>query len=77
MNEKEAETLVNKAMRVILSCRTMVQLNYAVRFSSLAYEQLARETGLINRMGFVNRIERSIGYAQCQIKHVKPNERRI
>lgn len=68
MNIEEANNLVNKCMSVILSCKTMPQLNVACTYAILVYRQLARELGLINNTNFVSLIERTIGYAQCQIK---------
>ncbi len=69
MDIKEAEILASKTMRTILSCRTTESLNIAVRYSELAYRRLAKEIGLVNNMQFICRVERAIGFAQCQIKH--------
>lgn len=68
MDKKEADALVQRSMEVILSCKTMSQLDTAVRYSNLVYKKLAYTIGLINNMKFVTLMERSIGFAQCQIK---------
>ena len=68
MTYEESESLVYKAMSVILSCRTMTQLNNAVTYSSLAYNKISLAMPAINRSRFIARIERSIGFAHCKIK---------
>ena len=68
MNSKQADKLVEKTMLVILSCQTLAQLNNASRYASLAYEKLSKEVGLVNNSRFISKIERSIGFAQCNIK---------
>jgi hypothetical protein len=70
MELEEAEKLVNKAMSVILSCRTMDQLSNAVTYSRLVYKLLAKEIGLVNNSNFICLIERSMGYAQCRIESI-------
>ena len=73
MEIEEANNLVNKGMKVILSCKNIDQLDNAVKYADLVYRVLAREIGLINNTQFISLIERSIGFAQCQIKHtIKP-----
>ena len=71
MTHNKAKELVNKSMKVILSCKTLEQLNAAVRYAGLVYKKLGQEIGLINNMNFVCLTERSIGFAQCQIKYSK------
>ncbi len=60
------DELTNKTMYVILSCKTFDQLRVAIKFTELAYRKLSRE-GLAT-MKHITLLERSIGYAQCQIK---------
>ena len=69
MNIEEANELVSKCMKVILSCKTYSQLNNAVKFADFTYKILANGIGLINESRFVPRIERSIGFAQCNIEN--------
>ena len=71
MNIEEADKLINKAMTVILSCKTMDQLKTAVLYSNLVYKVLSNEIGLGRTMKFITLIERSIGFAQCQIQENK------
>lgn len=67
MNIEDATKLLNKAMAVILSCETKTQLEVAVGYSSLAYRIIRNETLFTNNMQIISLMERSIGYAQCQI----------
>lgn len=69
MTHKEANTLIDRTMKVILSCKTMEQLNAAIGYANLAYSELFRNGLSIERARFTPLIERSVGYAQCQIKH--------
>lgn len=69
MNIEEGNALVSKVSLVILSCKTEGQLNVAIRYASLAYIQLAKTMGLANSTKCHVVFDRSIGYAQCQIKH--------
>lgn len=69
MNRASAKKLVDKCMRVIISCENQEQLNSAVKYSGFAYKILAREMGLIHNMNFITLIERSVGYAQCNINN--------
>jgi hypothetical protein len=64
----EANEMVNKAMKVILSCKSVDQLNNAIEFARLVHRQLSKEIGFVNSTKFHTLIERSIGFAQCQIK---------
>lgn len=68
MDKQQAQKIVDKCMLVILSCKTHNQLCTAVKYSDFAYRLLQKEIGLINNMNFLCLIERSIGFAQCQIK---------
>lgn len=68
MDIEEANKLVNKSMKVILSCKNLDQLNIAVRYASLVYNKISRTIGLVNNSQFISLTERSIGFAQCQIK---------
>ena len=74
MRIEEADELVNRSMEVILSCKTLKQLNVAVKYSDLVYKRLSKEIGLINNMNFVCLTERSIGFAQCLVKYNQQNE---
>ena len=68
MTQDEAKTLVDKCMRVIISCKTDEQLDIAIKYASFAYNRLSKGVGLINNTSFISLIERSIGYSQCKIK---------
>ena len=68
MTEQEAKNLVNRAMKIILSCRSLDQLHVAVKYADLTYRKISKTIGLVNTVNFVRLIERSIGFAQCQIK---------
>ena len=68
MTEREAKTLTDKAMKVILSCNSMDQLNNAVQYANLTYRRLSNHVGMVNFTRFSMVIERSIGFAQCKIK---------
>ena len=74
MNKKEGKILVDKCMEVVLSCKTIDQLNIAVKYAGLVYKQLSKHIGLLNSTMFITRIERSIGYAQCQINLITNNQ---
>ena len=67
MNNKEANKIVRKCMNVIVSCKNQDQLNVAVKYAGLAYKVLSREIGLVNNTNFILLIERSIGFALCNI----------
>lgn len=67
MEYKEAKAIVDKCMHVIVSCKNQDQLNIAVKYSRLTYKLLAKEIG--NNMNFISLVERSIGWAQCNIKN--------
>ncbi len=69
MTKDEADKLVKKCMSVIVSCKTNEQLHLAVKYSGFAYKLLAKEIGLINNMNFITLVERSIGWAQCNIEN--------
>jgi len=68
MQIKKADELVNKSMKVILSCKTLEQLNVALEYSKLLYKKLSGEVSLSLKFRYLMLIERSIGFAQCQIK---------
>ena len=68
MNIDDANALVKKGMSVILSCKTLGQLQSAICYANLIYRQISKEIGFANRTKFTPLIERSIGFAQCQIK---------
>ena len=73
MEIKEANALVNRGMSVVLSCKTLPQLESAVKYADLIYRKINKEVGLINNTKFISLIERSIGYAQCKINYeIKP-----
>ena len=67
MNKKQATEIVNKCMKVIISCKTQGQLNAAIKYKNLAYKLLAKEVGLINNTTFTQLTERSVGFALCKI----------
>lgn len=69
MEIEEGNALVEKAMKVILSCKTVDQLHIAMRYAGRVYSKLQREIGMINGTRFSPKIERSIGFAQCSIGH--------
>ncbi len=73
MNDKDADALVKKCMRVILSCKNDGQLKNAASYCSLAYNILNKHIGSVNRTKFASKMERSIGYALCQIQNNKVN----
>jgi len=73
MDINQANVLVNKSMKVILSCKNLEQLSVAVKYADLVYKKISRTIGLVNNTQFISLIERSIGFAQCNIKHeIKP-----
>jgi hypothetical protein len=73
MTQAEANKLVNKSMKVILSCKNLDQLHIAVKYADLVYRKLAQGVGLVNNTQFICLTERAIGYTQCQIKYtLKP-----
>ena len=67
MEYKEAKALVYRVMSVILSCETLDQLNVACAYANMAYIQIAKTIGMINKVEFLCLIERSIGFAQCKV----------
>jgi hypothetical protein len=70
MELAEAEKMVTKVMRVIVSCETKQQLETACRYSDLAYRLIAGSgvIGLTDKIKFSGKIERSIGFAICNTK---------
>ncbi len=73
MKDKDADALVKKCMRVILSCKNNDQLNNAINYCGLAYKILNKHIGSVNRTKFASKMDRSIGYALCQIQSNKVN----
>jgi len=73
MKDKDADALVKKCMRVILSCKNNDQLNNAINYCDLAYKILNKHIGFVNRAKFASKMERSIGYALCEIQNNKVN----
>jgi hypothetical protein len=65
---KEADALVDKGMRVILSCNSLDQLRNAITFCNLIFRKVGRELGMVNKVNMHPLFERSVGYAQCKIK---------
>ena len=66
---EEGTALVNRSMKIILSCTTLEQLNVAVKYADLVYKRISQTIGLVNNSQFISLTERSIGFAQCNIKH--------
>lgn len=69
MELEQANELVNKSMNVILSCKTSSRLEVGVKYADLVYKKISNNIGLLNDTRFISLIERSIGFAQCQIKN--------
>ena len=67
MDIEKGKQLVDKVMQVILSCKTLPQLNNAVIYASFAYKKISKEIGLVNSTKCIYLFERSIGYAHCKI----------
>lgn len=63
------DKLLDKVMKVILSCHTEEQLLVAVMYSDLAYRSISNEIGGIDRTKFIGLVDRSIGFAQCRVKY--------
>ena len=68
MKNKDADVLVKKCMRVILSCKNDDQLSNAIKYCNLAYKILCNELGAVNMTNFASTMERCVDYALCQIK---------
>ena len=66
MNRKEADELVDKALKVISSCKTIDQIAYAERYCGFVVEQLGE---FLNLTGFYEAMHRAIGYNLCKITH--------
>ncbi len=73
MKDKQTGELINKCMRVILSCKNYDQLNNATNYCDLAYKILTKQAGTFNRTIFNRLMQRSIGYALCEIQNNKVN----
>jgi len=67
MNHKEAEKLVDKCMKIILSCENIGQLNVAQKFSRRVYLAIPRDMAMADKLKFISSIETSIGYALCSV----------
>ena len=67
MNKIEATAIVNKCMKVIISCKTYEQLDSAIKYSDLAYNALAKTLGLINETTFSTLRRRSLDVAYRNI----------
>lgn len=68
MTKDDATKLVNRSVSIILSCKTMEQLINAVKYADLVCRKISKEIGLLNHTQFISITERSIGFAQCQVK---------
>ena len=68
---KYADELLNKGMTTILSCKTYDQLINAISFCNLIYRRIGKDIGMVNKVNMHSLFERSIGYAQCNIKSIK------
>ena len=73
MKDKDADALVKKCIRVILSCKNNGQLDNAINYCDLAYKILNKHIGSVNRTRFASLVERSIGCALCEIQNNKVN----
>jgi len=67
------KTKLEKLRNTILSCKNDDQLKNAASYCSLAYNILNKHIGSVNRTKFASKMERSIGYALCQIQNNKVN----
>lgn len=74
MNKRETnlDPLVYRAVSVILTCRTLEQLNVAISYSNLVYREMSKTIGRINSSKFRMYVERAIGFAQCNIINTGP-----
>lgn len=74
MKDKDADALVKKCIRVILSCKNNGQLDNAVNYCNLAIRKLSRnELKLDKRIDIMEKLHTSKGYAMCQIQNNKVN----
>lgn len=67
MSKGTIQDLRDKTMKVILSCKTLDQLKYAIDYQSLAYKRLAPNCNSEVRYNFVQLTERCIGFAHARI----------
>jgi len=58
---KEANEIAEKAIRVVLSCKSEEQFNIAMRYYELAYKCLEKEIGAINDTKLTHRANIAIG----------------
>ena len=63
------DELKSKTMKVILSCETMDQLKNSVNYYNLAFTQMVKGLSLNERASILCILERSVGFAQAQIKY--------
>ncbi len=72
--DKNAEALVKKCIRVILSCKNDGQLNNAINYCNLAIRKLSQYvTEQDERIKIMQKLNISEGYAMCQIQNNKVN----
>lgn len=72
MDIEEGKALVQRVMAVILSCKTEDQLMNAYKYVKLAHKKMYNgigHEGFVKEIHNFTAIERSIGFAQCQIKY--------
>ena len=67
MNKSQNTELVNKCMKVIVSCKTREQLNGAVNYCGLAYRALSNHAGMAYKESFAELTRKSISFALCRI----------
>ena len=68
MINNEMQIIIDKTMKVCLSCTTEVELKVAIAYRDLAYRMVMPKLNLQERVNVVIVVERSIGFAQCNIK---------
>ena len=74
MKDKDADALVKKCMRVILSCKNDDQLENAINYCNLAIRKLANYvTEKDERIDIMRGLYISEGYARCKIQNNKVN----
>jgi len=67
MNLHEAQSLTDRTMKIILSCKTYSQLKAAQRYVAFVYRSFMDSFELRQIMRFVCTIEETLGFALCQV----------
>ena len=72
MTEEDADNLVAKVQEVLLSCKTMEQLDNAITYARLSYRYLAKHRWQTTK--HIILIQQAVEYALCLTKNYNKEE---